>query len=224
MADEAQFMVDALLNKDPFSETKSDGPTVGLHLDIESLDVGPRSVVTQIGLFGVNLETQEQIGHTVLSYLPIQPQLDFIKPRTISANTLWWWMQQSDEARAEFEKSLGDDFGSVAVIMKHLTIAFNQMTRNATEDYIIIARGPQFDVVNIESLYRDCGMTAPWSIDPTGYQRIVDLRTLIREAGITKDEEKAMPKPPGFIAHRADWDARFASDMYFEARRRLRAS
>jgi len=196
---------------------KDDAPTIGLHLDIETLDTGPRSVITQIALTGVDLESEEFLPHPVHSYIPIQPQLDLIKPRTISADTLWWWMRQSDEARAEFEKSLGNDFGSLSVLMKHLTMMFNQMTNHGQTDYIVIARGPQFDAVNVESLYYDCGMRAPWE-----YSRLVDLRTLIREAGITKEEEKALA-PRGFVAHNAAWDTRLQAKLYFEARRRLRA-
>jgi hypothetical protein len=220
MADENEMIpIGALsLTEEMVVKTTGEAATIGLHLDIETLDTGPRSVVTQIALYGVDLESQEMLPHPVWSYLPVQPQLDLVKPRTISADTIWWWFQQSDEARAEFEKSLGDDFGSLLVLMKHLTMSFNQMTNKGTANYIIIARGPQFDCVNVESLYRDCGLKAPWD-----YATLVDLRTLLREAGITKEEERAFPKPPGYIPHQAGWDCRHQSNLYFEARRRLRS-
>lgn len=217
MADEV-MNIESAMGIDVVAAPPGEGPQIGLHLDIETLDTGPRSVITQIALYGVDLESQEMLPHPVWSFLPIQPQLDLVKPRTISADTLWWWFQQSDEARAEFEKSLGDDFGSLLVLMKHLTMGFNMMTSNGKSDYIVIARGPQFDCVNVESLFHDCGMKAPWK-----YDKLVDLRTLLREAGITKDEERAFPKPPGFIAHQAGWDCRHQSNLYFEARRRLRS-
>lgn len=186
---------------------------IGLMLDIESLDLGPRSVVTQIALYPFSLDTEEVLENHVWSYLPIQPQLDLIQPRTIRASTLHWWMQQSDEARAKFELNVIDDFDSLPVLMRHLTREFNRMTQGV--DYELWAKGPQFDVTNVESLYKDCGMKAPWE-----YQKVRDLRTLMAEAGLhTRD----VPRPTHFIDHAAGWDCRYQILCYFEARKNLRS-
>lgn len=188
-------------------------PLVILMLDIESLDLGPRSVVTQIALYGMDPDEDQIFESNVWSYLPIQPQLDLMQPRTISADTLWWWMQQSDEARAKFEFNVLEDFESLGVLMRHLTREFNRMTHG--KDYELWARGPQFDVVNVESLYRDVGMRAPWR-----YDRVRDLRTLMAEAGLHAAD---VPKPAGFIPHQAGQDARYQLAQYREARKHLRS-
>jgi hypothetical protein len=187
-------------------------PDLVLMLDIESLDLGPRSVVTQLALFGLDLEEDEMLDTHVHSYLPIQPQLDLIHARTISASTLWWWMQQSDEARAAFEFSTSEDFNDLPVLMNHFIVQFENITRGKT--YTLWARGPQFDVVNVESLLKDCGLKAPWK-----YDRVEDLRTIMREAGLSS---KDVDQPKGFVAHNAAWDCKFQLLCLREAQRKIR--
>jgi hypothetical protein len=187
-------------------------PDLALMIDIESLDIGPRSVVTQIALFALDLEEDETLDMHVHSYLPIQPQLDLMPARSISASTLWWWMQQADEARGAFEFSTSEDFNDLPVLMNHFIVQFERMTRGKT--YQLWARGPQFDVVNVESLLRDCGLKAPWR-----YDSVADLRTVMREAGISSSE---VEQPHGFIAHNAAWDCKFQLLCLREAQRKIR--
>lgn len=182
-------------------------------VDIESLDVGPRSIVTQIAMVAASADTEETFeDHVVWSFLPMQPQLDLIHPRTISATTFWWWMQQEDSARMKFEKNIIDDFEALPVLMRHLTREFKRMTDG--QDYELWARGPQFDVTNIESLFKDCGMSAPWD-----YNKVRDLRTLMTEAGLRSAD---IPRPSHFIEHEAMWDCRYQLMCYFAARKNLR--
>lgn len=195
-------------------ESDGDQSTLILMADIESLDIGSRSVVLQVALYGLDADEDEILEDYVWSFLPIQPQLDLIQPRTISASTLLWWMQQSDEARAMFEKNVLEDFENLPVMMRHLTREFTRMTSKYS-NYELWARGPQFDVVNLESLYADCGMRAPWK-----YDSVRDLRTLMKQAGLSTGD---VDPPHGFIPHQASWDAKFQLRCYREARKALRA-
>lgn len=187
-------------------------PDLALMLDVESLDVGPRSVITQVALFALDLEEDEMLDTHVHSYIPIQPQLDLMHPRSISASTLWWWMQQPDEARAAFEFSTSEDFNDLPVLMNHFNVQFENITRGRT--YSLWARGPQFDVVNVESLLKDCGLKAPWK-----YDKVEDLRTIMKEAGLSS---KDVDQPQGFIAHNAAWDCKFQLICLREAQRKIR--
>lgn len=189
-------------------------PTLGLMLDIETLDLGARPVTTQIALYPFDMETEELIHDALHQFLPIQPQLDLIPARTISAETLLWWMKQGDQARSAFERNLSEDFDELPILMQQLIRRFNKLTQNGTIEYELIAKGPQFDVVAVETLMRDCGLQAPWR-----YDRVIDLRTLQRYAGVSS---KDLTPPKGFIAHSADWDAKFQIEVYFETKRRLR--
>lgn len=188
-------------------------PTVGIHIDIETLDLGARPVITQIAMYPYDLETEELIPDALYQHLPMQPQFDLIPARTVSADTFLWWMKQSDDARAAFELNVSDDFEDLPILMKQLIRRFNKLTEGKT--YEVICRGPQFDLVAIETLLRDCGLKAPWK-----YDSVIDLRTMMRQAGLSSGE---VDQPHGMIPHRADWDCKFQAACYFEAKRRLRS-
>lgn len=205
--------IDAVELTDEMATKESSGKILVM-VDIESLDTGPRSVVLQAALYGLDTDEDVILESSFRLFLPIQPQLDLIIPRTISAATLWWWMQQSDEARAKFEYSTFDDFNALPALMQSMTREFKRMVGD--KDYEVWAKGPQFDIVNLESLYKDCGMTPPWR-----YSKVRDLRTVMAEAGIDADK---VEKPKGFIAHDASWDARYQLTLYREARKHLRAT
>lgn len=194
----------------------SDSPLI-LMIDIESLDLGPRSVVLQAALYALDQDEDTILDTHIWSHFPVQPQLDLIQPRTISASTLWWWMQQDWEARKQFEKNVLEDFEALPILMRHFTREFNRIVDG--RDYLLYARGPQFDVVNMSSLYKDVGMTAPWET-PQTYGKVRDLRTIMGEAGLKSAD---VPKPSGFVAHQAAWDCKYQLAQFQEARKHLRA-
>jgi hypothetical protein len=191
-------------------------PVLGLMVDIESLDVSARSIVTQIALYPFHLEEEELLPDSLHIFLPLQAQMDLIPTRTMSADTFVWWMGQSDDARARFERNTSDDFNELPILMRQFVSRFEKLT-HMYGDYELIARGPQFDVVNIETLLRDCGLKAPWK-----YDKVVDLRTMCRLAGVsTKNGD--VPEPHGYVPHDALWDCKYQIAQYFEAKRRLRS-
>lgn len=184
-------------------------PRLLLMVDIESLDLGPRPVITQIAMLGYDLEQDVHLPTRYVEFLPIQPQLDAIKPRTISASTLWWWFQQSDEARLRFEQNLGDDPFDLQYLAKSFVDTFRKMTAGY-DSYVICARGPQFDLVAIESLLLELDLTVPWR-----YGWVEDLRTLMRKAKLHSSD---VPQPEGFIHHVAYWDSLWQISQYLACR------
>lgn len=210
----------ALVSDEPEIEQKTEHetltldvpmPTLGLMFHTETLDRGARPVILQAALYPFDMETEELIHDAVHQYLPMQPQLDLIPGRTISAETLFWWMKQSEEARAAFERNLSEDFDELPILMNQLIRRFNKLTQSGRVEYELIANG-LFHVTAIETLMRDCGLAAPWQ-----RERIVDLRTLKRYAGVGD----ASP-PKDYIEHRADWDCKRGIQTYYDAKRRLR--
>lgn len=182
-----------------------------LMVDIESLALGPRPVITQIALLGYDLELDELLDDRFFQHLPIEPQQQILPARKISASTLVWWMSQPDEARESFKLNEGDDFEDLVAAMRGFIAAFNRLTRNGTRDYELCAKSPKFDIVALETLIEELGLDVPWS-----YKNITDVRQDLRRAGI---EEKNVPKPAGFIAHNAHWDARWQIESFLAARR-----
>lgn len=183
---------------------------VGVMWDIETLDLGSRSVITQIGFIGRDLADPETTIREVHEYLPAEPQLAL--NRTMSFSTILWWMKQSDEARLKFVESTGNDFDELLALVRSVITKFDKLV-NQFDDYEVIAQGPQFDIVNLETLFSDCGQKVPWS-----YNKVVDLRTLARYADVTKEN---FPRPERFVAHNAIEDCRWQWMVYVEAVRKL---
>jgi len=118
-------------------------------MDIETLDTGPRAAVISVGLAWFDAY---KVGHSRSMKVPLEPQLKM--GRTVSADTLRWWMRQSDAARAEFEMSGDlDDEASLVTTMKAL--------RHWISDSKVWGCGSDFDNVIISSLMEDVGVD-PW--------------------------------------------------------------
>lgn len=180
-------------------------------IDIESLSLGPRPVITQIAMLGYDLQEDELMESRHVQFYPMEPQQQIIPPRTISASTIAWWMIQSDEAREKFKYSTEIEFEDLAARLRNLIHVFNQLTDHGKANYEVVAKGPQFDIVAIETLLVECGLTVPWA-----YDRVVDLRTMLRRAGINP---RNVAKPAGCIPHVAFWDARWQISQYLAASR-----
>ncbi len=190
-------------------------PQIGVMIDIETLDVGPRSLITQIAAIAFDMEDEEKLIHggTFNAMLPMEPQLKLLSPRTISAETLNFWMQQKDVVRKKFEGVIDDQYSSLLIHLQTLHMTVRNAIKGA--DYMIWARGPQFDIVNVESLLHDCGLDAPWR-----YNRVADLRTIMMLANVPTAD---IPRPADWPEHDAYYDCRYQINCYFEAKRRLRS-
>lgn len=184
-----------------------------LMLDIESLALGTRPVITQVALIGYDLDEDELLDARHVQFYPVDPQQQIIPPRRIMASTIAWWMKQSDEARSRFEQSTSNDFAELPALARHLISVFNQLTDNGRIPYELVAKGPQFDVAAVATLLEDLGLESPWD-----FRAVRDLRTLVATAGIN---EKNVSKPAGFVPHVAYWDARWQLNVYLAARKRL---
>ena len=204
---DAETAIPAEVHPDP------EPPQRVLMLDIESLALGTRPVITQVALLGYDLDEDELLEPRHVQFYPVDPQQQIIPPRRITASTIAWWMKQSDDARARFEQSVSDDFAELPALARHLIATFNQLTDDGRINYELVAKGPQFDVAAVETLFEDLGLKTPWD-----FRKVRDLRTLLATAGIN---DKNVPKPSGFIPHVAYWDGRWQLNQYLAARRRL---
>ncbi len=188
----------------------SDSPNLGFMVDIETLGTSTESVVVQLAIQPWIMDDESVKIAPMFYDIPIGPQLDMIPARSVSADTLGWWMKQSDAAR-ESINFIGGDFEELKASMLHMIRQFSVIANG--QPYEVWARGPQFDIAIIESLLRQCGLSAPWE-----YNTVRDLRTLMALANLSSND---VPKPAGFVAHHALWDAKFQIDCYHEALRRL---
>lgn len=182
-----------------------------LMVDIESLALASRPVITQIAMVGYDLENDEVLHDSYVQYLPIDPQLQIVPPRRIQGGTLSWHMKLPEEARKLFDLSTGTDFEDLVAALRGLVATFNRLTNNGEISYEISSKGSKFDMNAIESLIEEVGLEVPWS-----YKYVTDLRTDLRRAGINSLD---VPMPKGTIPHVAYWDARWQIDQWLECQK-----
>lgn len=185
-------------------------PQVILSLDIETLALGPRPVVTEVALLGFDLEEEMLLPSMHSQYYPVQPQLRLLPPREIHVDTLItrarWTNTLGIDFAEELYQSSSDDFEDLGDLIRNLIFVFNQLTAKGTLPYELVCARPQFDVVAMETLIRECGFEPPWD-----FRSVVDVRTMLKRAGIN---HKNVPMPRGFKAHTAIGDARWQVDQY----------
>ncbi len=185
-----------------------------IHVDVETLGLTSKCVVTQLGALGVDMDDPEAERREVEEYLPIQPQLTI--GRNIDASTLLYWLgpKVTEEARLRFQRSSGDDMDELTALVQSFHSKITRLIESASY-YEVWAKGPQFDINIIESLFSDLGLAPPWS-----YDRIFDLRTTMNLAGVGKYE---IAPRAGLIPHVALHDCKHQQDLLEESMRRLRA-
>lgn len=140
-----------------------------LMFDLETLDTKPSAAVLSLG--AVLFDRTGAIHDRFYRALDLQAQFD--AGRTVSQDTLLWWMAESAEARAEafhpvrrmIPNALGEFLGWV------------KKQPGLTKHW---CNGPAFDGVILESLARDFGCMVPWE-----YNQLRDQRTLVDAAGIS---------------------------------------
>lgn len=189
-------------------------PKLGIMVDIESLDLGPRSAILQVGVIAFPIDDPETVQRKVDQYFPIQPQLAL--GRTVSFDTVLWWMNQDDKARERFIDNKGNDMDELTALVRSVHRKIGEMIESVGPTSVEVwAKGPQLDTVNMETLFSDCGLDTPWR-----YDVVRDLRTLMALAGVhTADVDSS-----GIVPHVAVSDCQFQIRCYAEAMKRLRSN
>lgn len=175
-------------------------PKRGLMLDIETLALGTRPVILQIGGIFFDFDDITTELQVVDLMLPAQPQLEMIPPRTVQMSTITWWFQNEPAAKTLFS-DLDGDLDELDAYLRMLARNFAGQMTGVGDDYEVWARGPQFDIAAIESLMVERGIPVPWR-----YDRVRDLRTIMATAGINTAD---VPRLEGQIDHNAVWDSRY---------------
>lgn len=143
-------------------------------IDIESLDTSPNCVILTIG--AVRFDPK---GMGVVERLELRPTIDEQTEqfnRVINEDTLRWWSEQSPEA---LDEAMGDrDRVSFAECMETLyKFCWNRRA--------VWSNGASFDIVAMESAWRNLGMRIPWP-----YYTVRDTRTLYEIAGVSLKDKK----------------------------------
>ena len=131
-------------------------------IDIESLDTSPNCVILTIGIVLFDPK-----GSGITDTISVRPSVDeqtSIHNRTIDDSTVEWWGKQSVEAQHE---ALGDQD---RISFKEAMEAVYKFCWNRRA---VWSHGAPFDVVVMESAFRQLDMKIPWP-----YYSVRDTRTL----------------------------------------------
>lgn len=133
-------------------------------IDLETLDTKPTTVILSIGAVAFDPFTGDERGRF---YEEIDAQGQIDQGRTVSADTLKWWMGQDNGViKLEGERDLGHAL--------HLLYEFFGLA----ECYETWGNGSTFDVSIMEDAYRSFNMEAPWK-----FWAVRDMRTIVALVG-----------------------------------------
>jgi hypothetical protein len=138
-------------------------------IDIESLDTTPDCVILTIG--AVRFDPK---GQGVVERLELRPTIDEQTEkynRSINEDTLRWWSEQSPQA---IEEAMGDQG------RESFHDCMEKLYKFCWNRRAVWSNGASFDVVAMESAWRNLDMRTPWP-----YYTIRDTRTLYEIAGVS---------------------------------------
>lgn len=132
------------------------------HIDIETLDTRPTSVILSIGVVEIDFASGRI---TREMHVNIDPDDCEFYGLTTDQETIDWWAEQSKEAKARtFNKK-------TAVELKTALLQLNEFV--GTDGKEVSANGITFDISILENAYAATGVPVPWD-----YQEVMDTRTL----------------------------------------------
>ena len=155
--------------------------TIHAMIDLETLGTAPDCAVLTIGGVKFNPNVISEPYQPFYYRFEVDEQLE--KGRTVLDSTLEWWGQQADDVR---EEALGDaDRTPVLEVLQ----ALNKWCVGVDT---IWCQGPAFDIVILESMFKEYNHHIPWP-----FWKIRDSRTLFGIMPV--DPRKAID----FAAHNA---------------------
>lgn len=137
------------------------GRYTDLMVDLETLDNGPRSCVVSIGVAAFRLDTfslpESTDDNTFYRRIDAANSAEH---GTIGADTVLWWLKQSEEARQQL---YDEDLERVALhrALYDLQLFIDEQTVGQ-KTVRVWGNGASFDNVILRSAYESCGLVPPW--------------------------------------------------------------
>lgn len=124
-------------------------------VDLETWSTSTNAVITAIGAVKFYILPDNNYGDIVDTfYHTIQPQSCVDVGLEMSVDTILWWMKQSDDARAEFQKP--------ALPIQDALNMFSSWLSDDPKNIDVWGNGSDFDNVILANAYKACGKTLPW--------------------------------------------------------------
>lgn len=122
-------------------------------LDLETMGNGPNAAIVAIGACTFDI-TAGKIGTTY--YNGVNLASSVAHGGVIDADTVAWWLQQGDEARAEIAR---EDGMHIAEVLRSFEVWMDRHTHDAE----VWGNGASFDNVILRGAYTRNGTSAPWA-------------------------------------------------------------
>lgn len=167
-------------------------------IDIESLDTSPNCVILSIG--AVRFDPK---GSGIAEKIELKPTIDEQTEkynRTINDDTVRWWSEQSPDAINE----AFNDMGRIS-----FKDCMEQLYKFCWNRRAVWSNGAGFDVVAMESAWRNLDMRIPWP-----YYTVRDTRTLYEIAGVSLKDNKYKTKTTHKAVEDAEHQAIVVQDAY----------
>ena len=130
-------------------------------LDLETLDTTSSAVVISIGAVAFDPHTNE-LGDRFYVETVEDTEAQQARGRTISGDTVRWWMQQDVLAKRVFATPPPDGVERVSTL-EALSRFGLFVAANGDRDVELWGNGADFDNVVLGSLYDAFGLSKPWS-------------------------------------------------------------
>lgn len=127
-------------------------------LDLETLDTRPSAVIVSIGAVAFDPHTRE-LGDKFYVEMTGDLFAQQARGRTISADTVSWWMQQSADARMLFDPNIANRRSTVDALDSFADF----IAANGGRDAEIWGNGADFDNILLGSMYESFDLRKPWS-------------------------------------------------------------
>lgn len=169
-------------------------------INIETMGAKDDAAILSIGaaIFNENGVSSDKIFYRVIS---LEHNLDI--GRTVDASTIMWWLEQSEEARAELSKGSG----TLHAAMMNL-YEFVQM--NLTKKGNVWVNGAMFDFRILRNAYMQMGTTPPWRWNQECCMRALRRIEKYLPASVnivTWDSTRKLAEKNNKVAHNALEDA-----------------
>jgi len=142
-----------------------------LMIDLETMGTTPDSPIIAIGACYFDPLSGE-IGETF--YTGVSLASCTATGAVINADTVLWWLQQSDAARSAFKNN--SSHATLHEALNNLSEFIRSRTPSNVQPW---GNGATFDVSMLDDSYRRCGIVAPWK-----FWNVRDVRTVVELAAM----------------------------------------
>jgi len=143
-------------------------------LDLETFDSKPTGAIVKISAVPFNIKTGKIFDSDIFD---VSISLDScIKAGlTVSENTIYWWLNQNDEARKYLMNERKSNVSLTTALSNFLIWFSNIKNINSIDNLYIWGNGAAFDLAMLSNAFRTIGLNPPYK--PSEEQ---DVRTVVR--------------------------------------------